>query len=89
MTHVQGQTGCSERRACAVLGQHRSTQRYERRVAPDESALVGRIEEIVRSHLRYGYRMDCGRHRARPHRPIGVMRTATKQSSQTRPSASC
>lgn len=52
MSHVQGQVGCSERRACAVLGQHRSTQRYERREAPDESALVGRIEEIVRSHPR-------------------------------------
>jgi putative transposase len=61
VSHVQGQVGCSERRACAVLGQHRSTQRYERRVADDESALVGRIEEIVRSHPRYGYRMVCGR----------------------------
>ena len=61
MSHVQGQVGCSERRACAVLGQHRSTQRYERRVAADESALVGRIEEIVRSHPRYGYRLVCGR----------------------------
>ena len=61
MSHVQGRVGCSERRACAVLGQHRSTQRYERRVAPDESALVGRIEEIVRRHPRYGYRMVCGR----------------------------
>jgi len=52
VSHVQGQFGCSERRACAVLGQHRSTQRYERRVAPDESALVDRIEEIARSHPR-------------------------------------
>jgi hypothetical protein len=31
------------------------------RVAADESALVGRIEEIVRAHPRYGYRMACGR----------------------------
>ena len=30
-------------------------------MAQDESALVGRIEEIVRSHPRYGYRMVCGR----------------------------
>jgi len=44
-----------------VLGQHRSTQRFERRVAQDESALVGRIEEIVRRHSRYGHRMVCGR----------------------------
>jgi len=61
VSHVQWQVGCSQRRACAVLGQHRSTQRYERRVAPDESALVVRIEEIVRLHPRYGYRMVCGR----------------------------
>ena len=32
-----------------MLGQHRSTQRYERRVAQDKSALVVRIEE---RHLR-------------------------------------
>jgi transposase InsO family protein len=44
-----------------VLGQHRSTQRYERRVARDASALVDRIEEIVRSDPRYGYRTVCGR----------------------------
>jgi transposase InsO family protein len=44
-----------------VLGQHRSTQRYAIRIAADESALVGRIEEIVRAHPRYGYRMVCGR----------------------------
>jgi len=44
-----------------VLGQHRSTQRYVIRIATDESALVGRIEEIVRAHPRYGYRMVCGR----------------------------
>ncbi len=61
MSQVQGQVGCSERRACAVRGQHRSTQRYETRVAPDESVLVGRIEEIVQSHPWYGYRMVCGR----------------------------
>jgi transposase InsO family protein len=59
--HVVRELGVSERKACAVLGQHRSTQRYERRVAADESALVGRIEEIVRSHPRYGYRLVCGR----------------------------
>lgn len=61
MSHVQGQLGCSQRRTCSVLGQHRSTQRYVIRIAADESALVGRIEEIVRAHPRYGYRMVCGR----------------------------
>ncbi len=61
MSHVQGRVGCPERRACGVLGQHRSTQRCERRVAAGGSALVGRVEEIVRSHPRSGYRMVCGR----------------------------
>ena len=61
MNHVQGQLGCSQRRTCSVLGQHRSTQRYVIRIAADESALVGRIEEIVGAHPRYGYRMVCGR----------------------------
>jgi len=61
VSHVQGQLACSQRRTCSVLGQHRSTQRYVIRIAADESALVGRIEEIVRAHPRYGYRMVCGR----------------------------
>ena len=61
MSHVQGQLGCSQRRTCSVLGQHRSTQRYVIRIAAYESALVGRIEEIVRAHPRHGYRMVCGR----------------------------
>lgn len=61
MSHVQGRLGSSQRRTCSVLGQHRSTQRYVIRIAADESALVGRIEEIVRAHPRYGYRMVCGR----------------------------
>lgn len=61
MNHVQGQLGCSQRRACEVLNQHRSTQRYNARMAADEAALVVRINEIVRTHPRYGYRMVCGR----------------------------
>ena len=61
MTHVQGQVGCSERQACRVLGQHRSTQRYESRVPREEAALIEAIGEIVRRHPRYGYRMACGR----------------------------
>jgi len=61
VSHVQGRLGSSQRRTCSVLAQHRSTQRYVSRVAADESALVGRIEAIVRRHPRYGYRMVCGR----------------------------
>mgnify|MGYP006290728597 CR=1 FL=1 len=46
----------SERRACQVLGQARSTQRYRRRVADDEAALVERVVELASEYGRYGYR---------------------------------
>ncbi|MEK6253040.1 MAG: IS3 family transposase [Actinomycetota bacterium] len=46
----------SERRACLVVGQHRSTQRY-RAVAPEyELRLVKRMNELAGRHPRYGYR---------------------------------
>ena len=46
----------SERRACQLVGQHRSTQRYER-VAPEyELRLVARMNELAAAHPRYGYR---------------------------------
>jgi transposase InsO family protein len=46
----------SERRACAVVGQHRSTQRYER-IAPEyELRLVERMNEIAAANPRWGYR---------------------------------
>ena len=48
--------GVSERRACKVLGQSRSTQRYSSSRKSEES-LVGRILELVREFPRYGYRM--------------------------------
>lgn len=46
----------SERRACSVLGQSRSTQRHERRVPDDEPRLVSRIVALARKFGRYGYR---------------------------------
>jgi transposase InsO family protein len=46
----------SERRACSITGQPRSTQRYEPRVEEDERRLVARLHELVRQHPRYGYR---------------------------------
>ena len=46
----------SERRACKVLGQSRSTQRYAVRERDDEKPLVRRMLELVRRHPRYGYR---------------------------------
>jgi putative transposase len=39
-----------------VIGQPRSTQRYEEKRPDDEEALVKRMHELVRKHPRYGYR---------------------------------
>lgn len=46
----------SERRACQLLGQHRSTQRYQRLPAEYELRLVARMNELAAAHPRYGYR---------------------------------
>jgi transposase InsO family protein len=53
---VVRQVGVSERRACAVLGQHRSTQRKVARTADDEAALTADIIELAKRYGRYGYR---------------------------------
>jgi transposase InsO family protein len=46
----------SERRACKVLDQHRSTQRYERVVPEYELKLVAAMNSLAAAHPRYGYR---------------------------------
>ncbi len=46
----------SERRACRVVGQPRSTQRYHKRPADDEDFLTSRIIELASQYGRYGYR---------------------------------
>jgi putative transposase len=53
---LQDRLGVSERRACRYVGQHRSTQRREPCVAPDDGALRGRLREISRDRPRWGYR---------------------------------
>jgi transposase InsO family protein len=46
----------SERRACAALGQHRTTQRKVPRGRDDEERLTADIIELARQYGRYGYR---------------------------------
>ncbi len=46
----------SERRACQVLRQHRSTQRRRPRGKDDEEALTADVVELARQYGRYGYR---------------------------------
>ena len=54
--HVRGRLGISERRACRVLVQHRSTQRRIPRGRDDEDRLVADMIELARLYGRYGYR---------------------------------
>ena len=58
---MREQLGVSERRACAVLGQHRSTQRRAPRQVDDGStralnALTESIIDLARQYGRHGYR---------------------------------
>ena len=46
----------SERRACRVLGQARSTQRRIRQIPKEEAQLVIRMVELASQYGRYGYR---------------------------------
>ncbi len=46
----------SERRACEITGQHRSTQRHEPELAPDDEALRRRLRRLSASKPRWGYR---------------------------------
>jgi putative transposase len=48
--------GVSERLACRVLGQHRSTQRKVATSRDDEAALTADIIELATQYGRYGYR---------------------------------
>lgn len=53
---LRDQFPVSERRACRVLGQARSTQRRQPKRRDDEVALVKRLRELVRERPRFGYR---------------------------------
>ena len=44
----------SERRACTVISQHRSTQRYKKKERNDEILLVAAIHQLVKEHPRRG-----------------------------------
>ena len=57
--HVQDSLGrdrISERRACKVLGQSRSTQRRVHYISSDEPRLVRRMVQLASGYGKYGYR---------------------------------
>lgn len=47
----------SERRACRLVGQHRSTNRYAAAPVDFERKLVARMTKLAERHPRWGYRM--------------------------------
>lgn len=57
---LQRRLGISERRACEITGQHRSTQRYEPKPAADDQALRRALRRVSRDHKRWGYRRAHG-----------------------------
>ena len=56
VARVRQQLGASERRACRVLGQSRSTQHRRRKVRADEAALRSDVVRLASRFGRYGYR---------------------------------
>ena len=53
---LEDRLGLSERRACEITGQHRSTQRREPGRAPEDQALRERLRKLSRERPRWGYR---------------------------------
>ena len=52
--HVIGRLGCPERKACEVLGQARSTQRYELADDGKDAQLLERMKALAAKRPRYG-----------------------------------
>jgi putative transposase len=55
VAHVRQAHRASERRACGLVGQPRSTQRYEAKTKPEDT-LSKRIAELAAERPRFGYR---------------------------------
>ena len=56
MEHLQSEHDVSERRACRVLGQHRSTQRRRVEIPEGDLILVKEMKRIAERNPRWGYR---------------------------------
>ena len=56
MENLQQTFEVSQRRACAVLDQPRSSQRYVSEIRSDEAGLVERMLQLSRARPRFGYR---------------------------------
>lgn len=56
VAHLVRRFKVSERRACRVIGQHRSTQRYRAIVPEQERRLAAEMNKLAATHPRWGYR---------------------------------
>lgn len=54
--HLVTNQGCSERRACRLVGIARTSARYVKRCTHDNEALQNAIQVEANAHRRYGYR---------------------------------
>jgi len=54
--HLRRRFGVSERRACAVVRQHRSTQRRRPSIVPADEHLRKRLRALSGEHQKWGYR---------------------------------
>lgn len=55
VAHLRQEHGSSERRACGLMGQPRTTQRYKRQPTPDDG-LRQQVIQVAAEQPRYGYR---------------------------------
>jgi putative transposase len=53
---LQGRLGLSQRRACQIVGQHRSTQRHRPEKPDPDADLRRQLRDFARHHPRWGYR---------------------------------
>jgi putative transposase len=53
---LRDRLGVSERWACRVVGQHRSTQRHQPKTGGDDAALRGELRQFSKDRPRWGYR---------------------------------
>jgi len=60
VVHLQKRFKVSERRACRLAGQHRSTNRYDAVPVDFETRLCARMTKLAEVHPRWGYRMIHG-----------------------------
>ena len=56
MEQVRRELGLSERKACKVLGQARSSQRYNSKLPDKDKPVINDLRSLRLTHPRYGYR---------------------------------